>query len=146
MNIKEFLMRRIYLYFVLVTLITVAIMFMGIIFDGERTFGYDSLASPLIFAAFSIMPTFVMYSSKELSIKQVIVRKLIQFVMIEGIVIAIACLSPVIDSNNIGILMLLSLIVLVIYILVNAAMWLQNYMLAKKLTEEIIQYQENIQP
>ena len=48
MRIKERLGEAFRLYFILVTLITALLMVLGLLFDSDRTFGYEVFVSPLI--------------------------------------------------------------------------------------------------
>ncbi len=45
---------------------------------------------PFIYAFFCTLPSLVVYSKKELSLKQMVIRKIIQFVLIELIVFLIS--------------------------------------------------------
>ena len=49
MNLKQFLIRKLMLFFALSTLITVAVYILGVLFDPEARFGYDGFLSPLIY-------------------------------------------------------------------------------------------------
>ena len=82
MSFKEILYRSLMTYFVLVTCIAAGIMILGSFFDPDARFGYNVLASPFIFASLGVIPNLIMYSSKELSNKQLLLRKIIQFVVI----------------------------------------------------------------
>ena len=76
-------------YFISVTLINAAIFATGMIFRPEQTFGYDAYLSPLILGFLTLIPTLITYSSKELTIRQLLFRKAIQLLLDFVIVIAV---------------------------------------------------------
>ena len=68
-RIKERLGEAFRLYFILVTLITILLMVVGLIFDSDRTFSYEAFFSPLFYAFIGAIPVFFFQSDKELSMK-----------------------------------------------------------------------------
>lgn len=48
---------------------------------------------PFVYAFFCVMPSFVIYSARELSVRAMLVRKVIQFLLIEAIVMLISYIS-----------------------------------------------------
>lgn len=53
---------------------------------------------PFVYAFFCVMPSFVIYSARELSVRQMLVRKVIQFLLIEAIVMLISYISGVMGT------------------------------------------------
>lgn len=51
---------------------------LGMYFLPEMQFGYEAFCVPLIYGAVGTIPNVVMYSRKELKVKEVFVRKFIQ--------------------------------------------------------------------
>lgn len=143
MSIKEILYKSLMTYFILVTCITAAIMILGLNFDPDAVLGYDAYASPLIFAALGVVPNFIMYSSKELSRRQVLIRKGIQLVLIEAEVIAVGIISPMIHTEKAEVAAGLIFSVFVIFVIVNGIIILNDYFSAKKLTKELMLFQKN---
>ena len=144
MSLKEILYRSLMIYFVLVTCITAGITILGSILDPDARFGYGAFASPFIFAALGVIPNLLMYSSKELSDKQIILRKIIQFAVIEAEVVGTCILSPIIHTEKAEVIIGVIISVLVIFILVNFISIMNNYFSAKQLTKELMQFQENM--
>ncbi|MCM1183997.1 MAG: hypothetical protein NC337_11550 [Roseburia sp.] len=144
MSLKEILYRSLMIYFILVTCITAGIMILGLAFDPDARFGYSAFASPFIFAALGVIPNLLMYSSKELSDKQVILRKMIQFAVIEAEVSGVCIISPIIHSEKAEVMTGVMISVLVIFILVHFINIMNNYFSAKQLTKELMQFQKNI--
>lgn len=129
------------IYFALVTFITIAIMAMGLAFDGDARFGYGSLASPLVFAAAGLAPTVVMYSRHELSIREVLLRKVIQFALVEAAILAIAFASPAIDTSQATSVGALAATVAVVFLAANAFSFAADANSARKLTQNLERYQ-----
>ena len=144
MSLKEILYRSFMTYFILVTCITAGIMILGLAFDPDARFGYDAFISPFIFAALGVIPNLFMYSSKELSDKQIILRKIIQFAVIEAEVVGMCIISPVIHTKKIEVITGVIISVFVIFILANFISIMNNYFSAKQLTKELMQFQKNI--
>ncbi|MDE7302771.1 MAG: hypothetical protein K2N60_05560 [Oscillospiraceae bacterium] len=144
MSLKEILYRSLMIYFILVTCITAGITILGSILDPDARFGYSAFASPFIFAALGVIPNLLMYSSKELSDKQIILRKIIQFAVIEAEVVVTCILSPIIHTEKAEVIIGVVISVLVIFILVNFISIMNNYFSAKQLTKELMQFQKNM--
>ncbi|MCM1104121.1 MAG: hypothetical protein NC409_08425 [Clostridium sp.] len=142
MSLKEILYRSIMIYFILVTCITAGIMILGMTLDPDTRFGYSAFASPFIFAALGMIPNLLMYSSKELSDRQIFLRKIIQFVVIEAEVVGLCIISPIIHTENPEVITGVMLCVLVIFLLVQCIIMMNGYFSAKQLTKELMQFQK----
>ncbi|MCM1202667.1 MAG: hypothetical protein NC300_00820 [Bacteroidales bacterium] len=144
MSLKEILYRSLMIYFILVTCITAGIAILGSALDPDASFGYSAFVSPFIFAALGIIPNLLMYSSKELSDRQIILRKIIQFAVIEAEVTGVCIISPIIHTEKAEVIIGVIICVLVIFILVNFISIMNNYFFAKQLTKELMQFQKNM--
>ena len=123
MNLKQFLIRKLMLFFTLSTLITVAVVILGEVFDPEARFGYEGFLSPLIYAGACVLPSLATWSKRELKPRELLLRELIQFLLTEAVVLGIA------GS------------VLVIYLLVFLLSWLTNTAQARRVNEELLEFQ-----
>lgn len=117
MRIKEKFGEAFRLYFILVTLITVLLMVLGLLFDSDRTFGYEAFVSPLIYAAVGVIPVFFFHSDKEISMKQLIIRRIIQELSVEALILLIVFNAPNIPSERIEVVIGIAVGVLVVFIL-----------------------------
>lgn len=142
MNGKEFAIRLMTTYFTLVTLITAAMLVMGLYFDPGAAFGYEAFASPLIYGVCGTLPGFVLYSKKELSVKEFLIRKALQFVLIETAVLfaAFCCVDIRLEKMDMAVGVGVS--VLVIFVLAHGIDWLWGCTEAKRLTREILDFQQ----
>ena len=87
MNLRQFLIRKLMLFFTLSTLITVAIYILGAAFDPGARFGYDGFLSPLIYAGCCVLPSLVTWSERELKPGELLLRELLQFMLTEAVVL-----------------------------------------------------------
>ena len=141
MNLKQFLLRKLMLFFTLSTLITVAMVILGTIFDSEARFGYDGLLSPLIFAGACVLPSLVTWSKRELKPKELLLRELLQFLLTEAVVLGLAFRSDVIDTSRPAVVLGIAGSVLVIYLLVFLISWAANSAEAREADRELQKFQ-----
>ncbi|MBQ7066606.1 MAG: hypothetical protein IJN92_07265 [Lachnospiraceae bacterium] len=137
-------MKIIRTYFTLVTLITVAIFLIGAQLAPDASLSYTAFAIPLIYAACGVLPSVVMYSRKELTVKQFLVRKVIQLGLIE-----ILLFTVIFDNVNelkerTDMVILVTISVFIIYTLVHILDWFQKSLSAKKMTEELMCLQQAV--
>lgn len=143
MTFKEFLLLHLQIYCVLVTLIFAASTVVGIIVIPEESLKYSQLIGPFIISALCVLPTFITYFRKEPTLRQYIIRHIIQFILIEGIVLFF--IDPPADGNKVLFYIIIGAIVLVIYAVTKFIIWFQKYRQSKKLTEQLKTLQsENI--
>lgn len=140
---KEFVNDIIYTYFMLVTMILGVMMILGIQFMPDARFGYEAFGMPLEYAAWGTLPNFVMYTKKELLLKQFLIRKLIQLVLVEIIVIKVAIPAQVFEEGKIEVVVALAIGILAVYVLTHLIEWFQNYAMARRMTEELLVFQRN---
>ena len=142
MSGKELIRDMINTYFMLTTMILAAMMLLGTHFMPEVRFGYDELNSPLIYAAWGTLPNVVMYARKELTMKQMMIRKIMQLVLVEIIVLAVALPTEIWKNGNVALVISLAICVLVIYVLTHVIEWYQDSISAKRMTEELMIFQK----
>lgn len=142
MGFKHFLIRRLSLFFVLTTLITVAICVVGSIFDADAHFGYASMMTPLRYAACCVLPTFVTYSKRELKPKELMIRMLLELVLIEAVMLALAFNSPVIDTGRTSVVLVIAGSVLAVYVMARVFSWLRDFAEAKDLNAQLVRFQQ----
>ena len=124
-------------YFTLVTLITAAILLLGLYMEPEAEFGYSAFAEPLIFAACGTLPCVVMISRHELPIKAYIRRKIMQLILIELLVIWVSG-ARIEDGSALQ----FAISILLIFLCVHGISWLQECYAARQMTADLICLQE----
>ena len=138
---KELLSKMFRNYFVLVTLINAVIFVSGSIAQPDARFGYSVFIMPLIYAFAGILPQAVMYSRRELSIKEVLIRKFIQLLLIELLVNGIILGEDVLRPENTDMLKTISVCVVLVYVFANIISWILDSVSARALTRELAEFQ-----
>lgn len=141
MSFKEHLKSVMSLYFVIVTLINGATFILGEIFRPDERFGYDAFLSPLIYAAISLVPMLCMYSKKELTLKQHILREFFQLAVIEVILIGFGLGAKSLQPENLTLTASFALSIFIIYMLVLLIAWLLDMRLAQQLNSDLKKFQ-----
>ncbi len=141
MEFKRFLVDKLSLFFMLSTLITIAVSLIGSLFDSTAVLDYGSLLTPVKYAGLCLLPTLVTWSGHELSLRELLVRKALMLVLLEGVIMCIAWTSPVIDTGNLQVVLTLGASVLVIFLLVNLFLWLRDSAEARKMNEDLAMLQ-----
>ena len=139
---KELLIQAFRLYTLLVTLITVLMIILGNLLDRDRVFGYDALFSPLLYALIGTAAAMVTRSGKELSVRNLIIRKIISLLLIEGAIVVIALNAKTIPTDQSWVLPGLILGVFVVFVLTHIILYLADQKEAKKLSADLVRYQE----
>lgn len=95
---------------------------------------------PFIYAFFCTLPSLVVCSKKELSLKQMITRKIIQFVLIELIVFLISYVMGPLRDIFMSVAIIVA--VAVVYAIVNCLDYLIAKSDAKAMTKKLLQIKE----
>lgn len=141
MNLRQFLVRKLMLFFTLSTLITVAVCILGTVFDPAARFGYEGFLSPLIYAGACVLPSLVTWSKRELKPGELLLRELLQVLLTEGIVLLLAFRSSVIDTSRPAVVLGIAGSVLVIYLLVFLISLAANSAVARETDWELQEFQ-----
>lgn len=139
---KEHLQTQLAGFFISVTLITAAMFILGLFFQPDLRFGYEAFAYPLIYGVIGSIPGLLMYSKKELTLKQTLIREFIQMSLIIVLIITfmfgrfknIQDLVPQIIGVSVSIV--------IIYVLVHFFGWLMDLKTAKVMTEDLKRFQQ----
>lgn len=139
MSIRAFLKRCMQRFFIITTCATVVIGILGLCLHPADRLGYDAFFSPLIFGALSLIPSFVTYSRKELSLRQTVVRKVIYILLLEGLLIGVQFWAGILHGP--GDVAVLALAVLLVYFAVNWLSWLLDRKEAEAINTTLKAYQ-----
>ena len=115
---------------------------LGLFFQPDLRFGYEAFAYPLIYGVIGSVPGLLMYSKKELTLKQTLIREFIQMCLIIVLIITfmfgrfknIQDLVPQIIGVSVSIV--------IIYVLVHFFGWLMDLKTAKVMTEDLKRFQQ----
>jgi len=129
-------------YFISVTLINIAIYATGMIFRPQQTFGYEAFLSPLLFGLLTVIPTVIMYSKKELTVRQLLFRKVIQLLLDIVIVIAVVFAGNELNKKTIITAAGVSVSIVIVFAAVHFIEWLLERQTAKQLTQQLTEFQK----
>ena len=142
-GIKERLGEAFRLYFILVTLITILLMVVGMLFDSDRTLSYDAYFSPLFYAFIGVIPVFFFRSDKELSMKRLIIRNVLYVLIVEAAILLIVFKAPNIPSDRIEVVISIAVGVLVVFILSLIVEYIFELTQANEMNAYLEEYQKN---
>ena len=139
---KEHLQTQLAGFFISVTHITAAMFILGLFFQPDLIFGYEAFAYPLIYGVIGSVPGLLMYSKKELTLKQTLIREFIQMCLIIVLIITFMFGRfkniPELVPQIIGV----SVSIVIIYVLVHFFGWLMDLKTAKVMTEDLKRFQQ----
>ena len=139
---KELLIWSVRLYTLLVTLIIVAMIILGNLLDRGRVFSYDAYFSPLIYALIGTAATVITRSDKELSTRNLIIRKVIRLLLIEGAIIFIALNVDTIPTEKSWVIPSLAAGVFAVFVLSHIILYFIDRKEAEKLNADLARFQE----
>ena len=138
---KDFWIDFVRTYFMIVTLITVVMLVVGQAVMPDLTFGYAAFSAPLIYALVGTVPNVVLYSQRELKVKELLVRKAFQLILIEAGVLFVALYFANDDWKEPSFILILAGSVLVVYVVGTLIAWIGDLMSAKSLTKDLLEFQ-----
>lgn len=138
---KEHFKETLSSFFIITTLINIAMLVLGMLFRPNQRFGYEVFIYPPVNAALSCIPTLIMYSKKELTLRQIIIRKIIQLMMIIVLMQMFIFGGGSFDARvSAGV----TISVIFIFITVHLIQWYLDSKTAKQMTEELREYQKKL--
>jgi len=130
-------------FFVTVPCICAVMAFLGMVFEPETRFGYKGLLSPLIWGAATMLPALVGYSKREFSVREAVVRKLIQLVLVEIIVLSGVYSGGGLTSIPLAVSLALS--VFLVGMAVHFVLWVNDRRTAAAFNKALAEMQEGHQ-
>lgn len=140
---KELLIHALRVYTLLVTLITILLIILGKLLDRDRVFSYEAFLSPLIYALIGTVAAIITRSDKELSVRNLIIRKVISLLLIEGAIILLALNADTIPTEKSWVIPGLALGILAVFVLTHVILYFIDRKEAAKLNTDLARYQEN---
>ncbi len=136
MEFKSFFIKNVVVsFFVIYTCVSLTMMLIGFIYEPNRQFGYELFLSPLIFSVISSLPSLIEYSKHELSIRQLIVRKIIHLVVLEILILSTLWSFEIIKTVEMG--LSLGISIMIIDITVRIIDWINNKRIADEINHSI---------
>lgn len=116
---------------------------MGMLFFPEETLSYKAFFAPPIFGVISVFLGFVTWSPNELSVKQVIFRRVLHLLLIEGMVYGLNYISGNIFSIGVSVALVFG--VAAVYVMVQVILWINDRRSANNFNQKLKEYQTNQQ-
>ena len=129
-------------FFISVTLINLAILILGKILRPEQQFGYEVFAYPLIYGVIGIIPALFVKSDKELTLKQAIIKEIVQMIMTVVAIVAFIFVGQPLTRDILITASAVALSIVIIYCLVVLIGWLMDLRTARVMTEDLKRFQE----
>ena len=129
-------------FFISVTLINLAILILGKILRPEQQFGYEVFAYPLIYGVIGIIPALFVKSDKELTLKQAIIKEIVQMIMTVVAIVVFIFVGQPLTRDILITASAVALSIVIIYCLVVLIGWLMDLRTARVMTEDLKRFQE----
>ena len=130
-------------FFIIVTLVNIAIFISGMILAPEEKLSYAVFIVPVIDGILGVIPGLIMYSKRELTVKQIIVRDIIQLMSIELIMLLFSFGFSKFESADVPRLIAVIGSVALVYVGVVAIMYALDFRTAKKMTDDLKAFQKS---
>ena len=141
---KEFAVDVLRTYFLVVALVNVVMLVLGTRFAPEMEFGYEAFAAPLLYGAVGTLPEIVMYSRRELTVKELLIRKVVQLLLIEVLVLFVVFHAQEDFWKRPAIFLSVAVCIFVIYVIGCLVDWIQNSVSARKMNAELAKFQQEV--
>ena len=119
-------------------------MILGLTFDNDRVLGYDVFISPLIYAAIGVIPIFFFKNDREISMKRLIVQRVITLLFIEAVILILAFSAKNIPTERKGVVIGIAVGVAIVYVLSLVVEYIFELTQSKELNEALEKYQNNV--
>lgn len=138
---KETMKKLAEVFFICHFLISIAIGICGMILGPDTKLGYGDMFVPALMAFFCTLPTLLTIQTEKLTAKQIILRKILQILMVEAIVLSMVHFGFH-GVNSIGGAFTVSVSVLLVFAGVSLVDWVRGCMEAEDLNRRLAQLQE----
>lgn len=140
---REHIKNNLMSFFIIVTLVNIAIFVCGIVLAPDEKLGYTAFIVPVIDGLLGVIPGLVMYSKRELTVKQMIVRDIIQLLSIEIIILLFSLGFSGFTNVDVPKFLAIVLSVAFVYVGVVVIMYLLDFKTAKKMTDDLKAFQKS---
>ena len=140
---REHIKNNIMSFFIIVTLVNIAIFVSGMILAPDEKLSYAAFIVPVVDGILGVIPGLIMYSKRELTVKQIIVRDIIQLISIELIMLVFSFGFSGFDNVDVPRLIAVTGSVALVYVGVVAIMNALDFRKAKKMTDDLKAFQKS---
>ncbi len=129
-------------FFISVTLINIAMLILGLMFEPESKFGYEVFLYPLIYGLIGMIPGLFLETNRELSIRQVLIRKTVELLLLIVLLLAFMFGGRTMDWEMVTVAAGVAFSIIVIYVMVHVIEWMLDVRTAKSMTEGLVEFQQ----
>ena len=129
-------------FFISATLINIVMYFMGMILRPGQRFGYEAFIYPVVYGAISCIPNILVASDKEMTMKQLMIRKIIKLFMIIAILLIFMFSGSKPDKEMAELACIVSCSIIVVYVMVHVIEWLLDSRTASQMMADLVRLQE----
>ena len=141
MDFKTFFVKKVMMsFFVGVTCICAGMAILGMLFEPNKRFGYEGFLSPLFFGLVTMLPTLISYSKHELSVFEALIRRILQLVLVEIIVLLIVFAGG--GLTSVALAVSIALMVLLVGVTIHLVLWINDKKTAKVFNEALAKMQQ----
>ncbi len=145
MSLKEFALDRIKDFFIITTLVNIVMFVLGTIYQQGQLFSYEVFLLPPLYGFFGTLPSWITYCRRELSTRQLFIRKIVQVLVLEVLMILIIFPREMLRKENLGMILSLAISIMVVYLLVLLISWLLDKKCADQMMKDLEIYQQNVE-
>ena len=140
---REHIKNNIMSFFIIVTLVNIAIFVSGMILAPDEKLSYAAFIVPVVDGILGVIPGLIMYSKRELTVKQIIVRDISQLISVELIMLVFSFGFSGFDNVDVPRLIAVTGSVALVYVGVVAIMYALDFRKAKKMTDDLKAFQKS---
>lgn len=115
---------------------------MGVLFYPEERLDYGAFFSPPVFACVSVLFGIVTWSKKELSMRQILVRRVFHLLLIEGMIFGLNYAAGTVFPINVSVVLALG--IAIVFVAVYVILWLNDKKSARLFNEKLKEYQAEV--
>ena len=141
---KEHIKDNLINFFIIVTMVNIVIFICGSLFAPDQNITYAAFTVPIIDGILGSIPGLIMYSKRELTVKQMIIREVIQFFMVEIIILLFSFGFSGFRIENLKMMSVVALSVAAVYISVWVIRFFLDSRKAKKMTDDLKMFQKSL--
>lgn len=141
---KEHIKDNLINFFIIVTMVNIVIFICGSLFAPDQNITYAAFIVPIIDGILGSIPGLIMYSKRELTVKQMIIREVIQFLMVEIIILLFSFGFSGFRIENLNMMAIVALSVAAVYISVWVIRFFLDSRKAKKMTDDLKMFQKSL--
>lgn len=141
MSFKEYIKNELTSFFIITTCVNIVMFVLGSIYNKGVMFSYEILLYPPLYGLFATIPSIILYSRKELTMRQFMIRKILHFVCLEVLLVLITFSGENLCRENADIIVSFVISVFIVTLCVNLVSWVLDKRQAKLLMQELVDYQ-----